>query len=379
MVTIFYARFAYLNPGVPLFLDYFQQSPQPGVQSVNVSECTPDEVSRIVAESSTVAIDQSIENASTWAAPGDFSIYRVRGDRPASFFSDILDRLWSADVRRLFMSNFDLHDLRIPALVEKMRGKVDAFSWMFEKRPLTMDEIPTQYRDVWLSPGHDPIGTWNLVRAVAPVRIEIPFSVGPREFTYTPPAGYWHACVPGAPYATRTLAAQSIRRAGLRCAPVRTVSRVGVGLSLALGKTLPSDSASVAAIDLQQRLQRMVVRSSAMAFVCGSGVSYATRKFFEIPALQAPMLAYPCVGFEDYGFEHGVNVIATMPEDAGENAKWLHSNATAAAKIACAGQELVRQRHSLKKRVKDFGECLRKLDNGKLHGAEFVRGRFEIH
>ncbi|MDP9200812.1 MAG: glycosyltransferase [Gemmatimonadota bacterium] len=378
MITVFYARFAYVNPGVPHFLNALQTAPPEGLRAVNVSDHTLEEVSLFAAESSTIAIDQSIENAGTWVPANDFSIYRIRGNHPASFFAEISERLWTAGARRLFMSNFDLHDVRIPPLLEKITGKVDAISWMFEKRPLTWTEIPAQYRDPWLTPEHNPLVTWNLVRAVAPVRIELPFSLAPEEFSGESPKEAWDACVPGAPYATRRLATESIRRAGLSCGPVRTVSLLGLGVSRVFGVVLPNETASLAAIALRQRLQRTVVRSCAASFVCGSGVAFATRKFFEVPGLLAPMLAYPCVGFEDYGFSHGENVVSTIPEEAGKDARWLRSNRAAANKIARAGQEMIRKLHSLEVRVTQFAECLRRLDRGDLAGAQFRDGGFEI-
>lgn len=378
MITIFYARFAFINPGVPLFLKALQDNPPEGMRAVNVSERTPDEITRLARESSTIAIDQSIENAATWAKTSDFSIYRIRGNQPISFFAEVSERLWSADARRVFMSNFDLHDLRLPALLEKMRGKVDAISWMFEKRPLTLSEIPEQYRDRWLTPQHDPLTTWNLVREIAPVRIELPFSIAPSEFAGVSGPHFWDACVPGTSYSTRTLATRAIRKEGLSCAPARTVGRVVAGLSLVVGKIAPSEPASLASIRMYHVAQRRLVQSSGTVFVCGSGVAFATRKFFEVPALRLPVIAYPCVGFEDYGFADGINVLATVPEDAGKRARWLHDRPIEAARIGMEGQKMIDRLHSLQTRIGQFAECVRRVDKASLRSAEFRAGRFEI-
>lgn len=379
MITVFYARYAFLNPGFPLFLQSLHENPPPGVRAINVTEFSPDEVSGFAANSSTIAIDQSIENASTWAKPGELSIYRIRGNRPLTFFQEVSERLWSADARRVFISNFDLHDPRLPSLLEKMRGKVDAFSWSFEKRQVDWSDIPLPYRDPWLSPEHNAQATWSLVRSIAPVRIELPFSLAPGEFATTQSGLVWDACVPGAPYATRTLAENSIRRQGLSCAPARTIRLMGLGVSLLFGKTLPSERASISAIALQQQLQRALVRTSAMTFVCGSGVLYPTRKFFEVPGLLSPMLAYPCIGFRDYGFIDGENVVSTAPEDAGKNGRLLKSRPGLAARIAQSGQDMIRRLHGLEVRVAEFAECLRRVDTGTLKGAQFCDGRFEIY
>lgn len=378
MITIFYARFAYINPGMPIFLKALQDNPPRGMRAVNVSELTPDAVTRIARESSTVAIDQSIENAATWAKPDEFSVYRIRGHHPLSFFAEISERLWDCDARRVFISNFDLHDLRLPALIEKMRGRVNAISWMFEKRPLTRDEVPTQYLDSWLTPQHDPLRTWNLIREIAPVRIEMPFSISPAEFAGPPGHALWDACIPGVSYATRTIATAAIRKAGLSCAPAHFIGRAQFGLTTVLGKVAPAEAGSLAAIRMYHVVQRNMVRASGVIFVCGSGVSFATRKFFEIPALQLPMIAYPCVGFDDYGFADGTNVLATLPEDAGEKASWLHDRPIEAKRIAAAGQKLIERLHSVETRVGQFAECLRRVDSGSLRGAEFRGGRFEI-
>ena len=378
MITLFYARFAYINPGVPLFLQALQDNPPEGMRVVNVSERTPDEIGHLAAESSTIAIDQSIENAATWADPAQFSVYRIRGGLPMSFFAEISERLWNSDAAKLFVSNFDLHDLRLPALLEKMKGKVQAISWMFEKRPRSLDAVPPQYRDRWLTSQHDPLGTWNLVREIVPVRIELPFSIAPAEFSPRSRRFLWDVCVPGTSYSTRVLATRSLKKAGLSRAPARFVGRVTAALALALEQLAPVEAGSLVTIHLYHIGLRAVVRASEIVFVCGSGLAFATRKFFEMPALEIPVIAYPCVGFEDYGFSDGINVVATIPEDAGKNAKWLRDNPSQAERIASEGQRLIGQVHSVEVRVKQFVECLRRLDRGTLHRAEFHGGQFEI-
>ena len=345
---------------------------------VNVSERTPEEVARLARESSTIVIDQSIENAATWAKPSDFSIYRIHGKHPTSFFAEISDTLWSSDSRRFFMSNFDLHDLRLPALMEKMRGRVDAMSWMFEKRPVTPAEVPPQYRDSWLTAQHDPLRTWNLIREIVPARMELPFSISPAEFAHPSGRYLWDACVPGASYATRKIAAHAIRKEGLSCAPAPFIQRLQAGFWFVVGKVAPPEAGSLASIRTYQAVQHRLLGVSGVVFVCGSGVAFATRKFFEIPALQKPMIAYPCVGFEDYGFADGINVLATLPEEAGEKAKWLHDRPIEAARIANEGQKLVRRLHSLETRIGQFAACVRRVDSGSLRCAEFRAGKFEI-
>ena len=378
MITIFYARFAFINPGVPLFLKALQDNPLKGIRAVNVTERTPDEVTLLARESSTIAIDQSIENAATWAKPGNYAVYRIYGNRPTTYFAEISERLWSTDRRRIFMSNFDLHDLRLPALMEKMRGKVDAISWMFEKRPLAVSDVPPRYRDEWLTPQHDPFGTWNLIREIVPVRIELPFSISPGEFDESSGRVIWDACVPGASYATRELATRSIKKEALSCAPARLIGQLQEGLWRVLGKIAPRERASLAAIRMYQATQRRLLEASGSVFVCGSGVAFATRKFFEVPALQKPMIAYPCVGFEDYGFADGINVLSTLPEEAGDKARWLHDRPKEAARIAKEGQKMVQRLHSLDTRIGQFVECVRRVDAGSLRCAEFRAGKFEI-
>jgi hypothetical protein len=148
--------------------------------------------------------------------------------------------------------------------------------------------------------------------------------------------------------------------------------------TLLLGKVAPAEPASLATIRFYNVTQRTIVRSSGTVFVCGSGVAFATRKFFEMPALLLPVIAYPCIGFEDYGFVDGVNVISTSPEDAGRNAKWLHDHPIEAARIAIEGQKMVARLHSLETRIGQFAECLRKVDDSSLRCAEFRSGQFEI-
>ncbi len=122
-----------------------------------------------------------------------------------------------------------------------------------------------------------------------------------------------------------------------------------------------------------------MIARSRISFVCGSGYKYAVRKFFEIPAARSAMIAYPCVGFEDYGFVDGENVIVALPEDAGHAARSLANNGSLRERLTKNAWEMVGRLHSAEKRVSDLLECMKRIEKGSLKGAQFINGKYEIY
>jgi hypothetical protein len=249
---------------------------------------------------------------------------------------------------------------------------------MFEKPPLDLTTVPRKYVDRWMTSNGHGRGTWDLARETFPVRIEIPFSLTAQELKSVQVTQRWDACVAGAHYATRRIAQREIAAAGLSIAPYKLVNRSVVAATRVLSWITPAATASVAAIRLQQASQEFMVRRSRVNFVCGSGLGYPVRKFFEVPAAGSAMIAYPCSGFADYGFIDGENAIVAAPEDAGTVARRIVRDEKMRSGLTRRASEVMQTLHSVDRRAKDFLECLRRFDRGQLKNAQFVDGRFEI-
>jgi hypothetical protein len=379
VITFFYAKFLYLNPGMPLLYEELERRQAAGVRVCNVTACSIADILRLVASSQAIVIDTSIQDAATWTVPGKFSIYFIVDQRPASFYDDVLEHLLNADLPKLFALYVDLHDVKNEALINRIRGRIQAISWSFERKPRAVSDVRPEHRDHWLSDDHDPVRLWQLTRNCFPVRVDLPFSLARHEYYESWPRHLWDACVPGSPYLTRRVAQRSLRRSGVRVAPFHLPSRV---LAAAMRHTLPrvlgARRASDVAIRAQQSFQRTLVRSAPISFVCGGPLAFPVRKFFEIPAARVAMIADPCPEMTDYGFKDGTHFIATTPEDAGRVAKALLRSRAEITRLAAAAFDTVRSLHSVERRADQLIECVRRLMRGSLHSARFVRGDFVI-
>lgn len=378
MIAVFYARYLYSNPGGPVFLAELARRSRSEIQVMDVTPARPAEVRQLANASRVIVIDQSVYNAATWTKAGEFSPYFILNHQSRDHYDLILETLLSVSAAKMFATNFDLHDKRNLSLFNRLRGRVDAISWMFEKRPLPLSAIPPRYRDAWLTDDHDPVEAWNTARTLFPVRVELPFALSVDERFSTNAGATWDVCAAGAPYLTRRIARRSIRRAGLRMAPARAqfvVSAIGVRV---LPQVMSGRRASDIFIRFQNRTQRALVRSARTNFVCGGPLSFAVRKFFEIPGARSALVATPCIGFGDYGFRDGINAITVAPEDTGAAVRRLMRADGLRERLIAKAFATVSELHAVERRVTDFIECLNKLALGRLRGAQFLEGRFEI-
>lgn len=377
MITVFWARYTYLNPGMPLLIDELDRRTE-AVRVVDVTKATADDLRTAALQSASIVIDQSIYNAATWVQAGTASIYFIHDLRPRDHYDAALGLLLDADVPKLFALYVDLHDVKNVRLIERLAGRVQAVSWMFEKKPLAVGDVLPRYRDPWLTGAPEVQGLWNRVVDAFPVRVELPFALGLTEFRATSPTHVWDVSVAGAPYQTRVIARASIRAKGLKLAPYRSTSMAASGVGRILRYVLTPERASMMNIALLQRLQRQLMSATPISFVCGSGVAFAVRKFFEAPAMRNAMVAMPCTGFEDLGFVDGEHAVVAAPEDAGREARRLMQNESLASRLATAGHDLVLREHSVVSRADQLIACMQRLERGQLHNAQFLRGRFEI-
>lgn len=377
MITIFWARFVYLNPGIPQLMQELSLARHAGARVVDVTITSLERVAELANESTAIVIDQSIYNAATWVV-NEFGPYYVYDLRERAHYDAALDILLAAPAPRLFGMYFDLHDIKNFSLINRIAGKVDAISWMFERRPLAIVDVPAQYRDSFLTGDYDPVGAWDRVRALFPVRIEQPFALGESDLVPATAPARWDACVAGAPYLTRQTARHSLQAEGIGLAPYNQLNLVVRAGNRVLPKRLFPRRASELSIAYSQAMQRTLVRGSSVNFVCGGALSFPARKFFEIPGARRAMVAYPCIGFEDYGFQDGVNAIVSAPEDVGKTTRRLLSDNALRERVANAAWELVRERHSTMRRATELLESAQRLAAGRLRGAAFVRGEFEF-
>jgi hypothetical protein len=380
VITIFQARFSALCDNLQRLLDAIARRGEPDVRVVDVSSAPPHVVRELTAGSSVIAIDQSLVNAATWDAPNGSPVYHVESLRPRAYYRDVVERLLEAPARRAFLANSDLHDPRDDANHRWFGGRVEALFWMFERPPRRPTDLPPQYVDPWLDGTHDVRDAWCRTIAAFPIRVDTWFAVDDDDLGHgrTPGRGPWDLCVPGAPYATRRIAARAAADAGLSVAPFQGVHRLLRGAARAAHRVLPARWSARANIGVQRAFQRAMVGGARAVFVCGSGAGYPVFKFLEVPAARRAMLTYPCVGFEDYGFRDGEHAIVTIPEDVGRDARRLLGDPALRDALVDRAWRLVAESHTMTRRSAQVVECLRRFRQGRLHAAGFVDGEFEI-
>ena len=378
MITVFWARYSYLNPGMPLLMEELARAGPQSVAVVDVTQTPPTRVRDLAAESSSIVIDQSVYNAATWAVADVASVYLIHDLRPRAHYDEIMEVLLGAEAPKLFALYFDLHDAKNAQLVERLRGRVQAVSWMFEKEPVHAEQVPEAYRDEWMADGPDMLAMWRSIVAAFPVRVELPFALGPHEFASAPPRHRWDVLVAGAPYRTRVIAQRSRREDRLSVAPYRAASMTISGMTRVASRVLPAERASRVTIGVLQRLQRWLLQSTPVSFVCGSGLGFAVRKFFETPAARNAMVALPCVGFEDFGFRDGVHALVAAPEDAGRAARALVQDRATRDRVVAEAYALMEREHSVRRRAAQLVTCMQRLERGALSGAQFIGGVYQI-
>lgn len=378
MITIFLARTLNLNRSYTVIYDEISRRTDPDMRIVYVSmpELTIEDIVRLGRESDWIVIDNAV-----WVArlydPGLINSAVFPRWRGARFYQNAFEALMEIDAPRLYVaSGWDLHwpGPEIDALLPR----IDALAWMFEKRPMACADVPLHYREPWMDLHDDPLRNWEKTRRMVPIRIELVHSLGSQEFLQRPNVKWWDTCVVGDSYRTRLAARDSILREDLSIAPFRSIDQTILRMTHHLAHMISPEAVSGWCNRMRQIHQVHTFKRSRTSFVCGSGLRYLVRKFFEVPAAWSATLAYPSMAFEHFGFRDGENVIITSPEDSGKTVRTLLNHRNLLHATTKRGWEMVRALHSVEKRATDFIECLRRLRKGTLRCAEFVDGRYEI-
>jgi hypothetical protein len=381
MITVLCSGYIYLNPSRPLLLRALATIAPEKIGVIDLTTAAPEETTRRLASSDVVVLDQSLINAAYWteleldSTPGTYYMPRRRS---RSYYADALSRALELPVARAFFSYSDLHDQKDISVFELLAPRVDALFWAYFKEPIAPATVPNQYRDPFMAIHGNPVERFEVVKRQFPVRVDVWHALGRPELEHRPRTPLWDVCVPGANYRTRTVAHEAVTDEGLSRPPFQLASKILRELVGGAAKLLPSEATASASIRSQQAMQRTLVRRSRVTFVCGSGLTYAVRKFAEVPGLRSAMIAYPCTGFGDLGFRDGVNALVCLPEEAGRVARRLIQDERLRERLVSEAWNLVQTCHSVERRAAEVLYCLERMGSGTLHGGEFVEGKFEV-
>ncbi|MFN3656972.1 MAG: glycosyltransferase [Pseudolabrys sp.] len=133
------------------------------------------------------------------------------------------------------------------------------------------------------------------------------------------------------------------------------------------------------ALDLINYLFRKAIRSACFGFTCGSALRWPIRKYVEIPANGAVLVAERCHGFEALGFKDGVNAVAAEASEVLDAHAALTRDMARAQSIADAGRDLVLRRHSVSARAEQLGRSVARICAGTFAGGRWSDGEFVLN
>jgi hypothetical protein len=128
------------------------------------------------------------------------------------------------------------------------------------------------------------------------------------------------------------------------------------------------------AIALLNSLFQRSIRAARYGFTCGSALRWPIRKYFEIPANGAVLVAERCAGFAALGFRDRLNAVAAEGRDVLDAHAWLASDPARAQTIADAGRSLVETRHSVAARAEQLVDSLSRIQAGSFAGSHWSDG-----
>jgi len=376
MITVLYAKSNSINPSYTVLYAELSRRIEADLRVLDVSSASIEQIEQHCRTSDLLVVDSFIRAANA-LNPAGLSSVMLLNWRGQDFYASVWHAATTAGAPVLYIaSGWDLH---WPGLdLEQLLPKLSGIAWTYERRPVTLPEVPAAYRDAWMAEQSDPIDNWEKVRSRVKTRIELIHSLDNSDFEAKNASPRWDVCIAGDTYMPRVLARRAALECGMKEAPIRFTDTAILRLT---GK-LPVLCGNLIASSLRNRLrqanQRFLTHRSAINFVCGSGYRYPVRKFFEIPAVRSAMLAYPCTGMRDYGFVDGEHYLQIAPEDFGREARKLLANESLRTRLIDNASEMVVRLHSAERRVDDLIECMRRMAAGRLRLASFHDGEFVI-
>ena len=121
------------------------------------------------------------------------------------------------------------------------------------------------------------------------------------------------------------------------------------------------------------------IHRSRVSITCDGTVGYPIRKFFEIPAFGSVLAGRFCRNAESLGFRHGETCFH-LEEPAGvvKLARMLARDDSLARRVATAGQEMVREFHSVQARIGQFMMLAESLASRRFKTARWEAGRLSV-
>ena len=201
--------------------------------------------------------------------------------------------------------------------------------------------------------------------------ISMPNTVGRHNFVYTPLSNRnYRYCVPGFPYAERICARKlynkSERIHHLRMESLFLIEKISRKLHI----PRPYNWG-------QKQIERLFYRvsNSRICFTSGAVTRTPIAKYFEIPAGGSVLVCQRFAGFENLGFQNGVNCL--VAEDIFELESIIENYSLEEyQRIADAGRNLIWRFHSDVPRTAQLSACLERISLGEFNGSFWKNGEY---
>jgi hypothetical protein len=204
--------------------------------------------------------------------------------------------------------------------------------------------------------------------------ISVGFYVSEPEFFWGPLRDRpYDVAVPGSKYARRQAFAGALRA-------IEGVRIPGTAYSLACriaDRAGLRPFASFYALSLYNLTFQRSLSLSKSCITDGGANNYPVRKFFEIPAAGAVLLAAPATGMADLGFTAGVHYVPVRTTDEAVRAvEDIRKHPDRYDGMAAAGRDLVLRRHSLSARAEQLAQAVSAILAGTFAGSRWTAGEF---
>ena len=127
---------------------------------------------------------------------------------------------------------------------------------------------------------------------------------------------------------------------------------------------------------IYRALFKQLLCTSQISMTDGGAYDMMIRKFVEIPAAGALLLARPCAGFEALGFRDGESAIFLDESDPAAQVLALLSEPQRIQSIAAKGQDVVWRNHSIHARAEQMEKSLKRILEGRFAGSIWQDGEF---
>lgn len=386
MIQFIYLESLNYVPSSAVFYEALRKREPGEVQITDPGTCSIQELKRKIDQSDVIIMDVSMIIAMGLKPLNPIDFYIIHS-KPQDYYLEVWDAVYnSSKPLFIFSPSSDLTAINFGLdrnLYLDLLKRSDGIFWPYYRCPVKAGTIPEKYNSILPSlhiKDTDLIKTWEEITNTIKINIDLPHCISRSEAIKKTKSKKWDIIVPGAGYATRRIALSSAEEKGLKVTPFESLRRGYVTAPYFLYKNfLPKRKA----ILLQQKrsfsFYRHLISRSAVTFTCGSELKYFVRKFLEVPAFRSAMIAYPSDNLRDYGFEDGVHFLSSLPEEAAEKVKFLLNNDNKTTRMIENAWQMVIEKHNAEVRVDQVISCLEAFWRGKLKGAGYFEGVFEVY